>query len=216
MKRCLILFLLIFLSCSTATVYNVDLDLLSFVDIVDLEQDLIFPASMDLELYLFPEVEISTGGPGGPGTANQEGVLISIPREGFDIQDIQTLSVKLEIETVITNKSESDAITGDRISLYIDTADSKNIYADGIRIDLLNIETILPLDNSTLEQVFYLEEDSSIMEILRTGEFRLGLGIFLTSSAEFVTAEYKLNKINLSTKFTPVDLILFSDEIQNL
>ena len=207
MKKISLLFLIFFCTCSTQTLYNIEMDLLSFLDEFKTEQSITVPPLIDLSLFLFPEVEVSTSG--GPNEQSQKGLLICFPTQ--DSIDLNSFSVKLEIETEIKNNSQSEQITGDRISLYIAPTDAENIYLEGIKFDLINIETIYPLESSVYLQEFILDEDESLLEILKDGRFRMGIGIHLASTVNFIPVFFRLNRITISTTFSSLDLLVLRE-----
>lgn len=208
MKKYILIALLLFTACSTKTIYNINIDLLSFFNANKLEQSIVFPVSLDFNIYLFPGVELDLSNT-GPGPDAQQGIILNFPIQ--EINELNEFSAKLEIATKITNKSLTEQITGDRISLYFAPLDANNIYTEGIRFDLINVGIIMPLETAVLVQDFYFEEYGPLLEILRTGTLRFGMGIYLTASSEFIPADYLLDKISLSTSFTPIDILLLND-----
>ena len=205
MKKVFIVTLFILSACSAGTVYNIEIDLLSFIETPANDIDIIFPPSEQLNIYLLPGLEIDkTGsGPGIESAAGQEVTFAPLETDSFSIP-----SVILKIGIVIKNGSESEQITGDRISVYIGTPETENLYTDGIKIDLINVNTLGPGKSVELLQEYNILQNDSIFQILDSGKMKIAVGVYLTASSAFVPAEISLNRINISSSFLPIEFIL--------
>ncbi|WP_456411217.1 hypothetical protein [Oceanithermus sp.] len=177
-------------ACSGRTVVTADVDVLSFLDEVDLSQEVTVPGS--IEVYL-PDADDNLFTPDG-------GYLVdSVPL----LDQLTGFGVRVEIELENTGSDTLDIAASFRLA---PASDSANIYDGNNDVALAEATASLaPGATQTVVLEASLAQGDPNLDSITSDGFRIGLDVGITGSS---TVRYRLTGFALTLSQRPFDLIV--------
>ena len=207
-KRLTVILLLswVFISCAAVTRYTLYVDAASFFSEEEKTLQLLVPEGFGLSIYLFPSIYPDFTD-SGPDTQSKKGLEYSY--SSLAIPEGGELTFRLETSMAIDNLDTVKTIPDSIIELYGAPYDAENLYQEGTVLISIGSGPIAPGGTINFTLISELSEGDAGFELIKSGEFRLGIHIRIepASLGGDVEILYSLETLEMELGARPFGLL---------